>query len=79
MTDTSGKGLRLARIAADSILKEKILPKGRLTKESVGIIASQLANIAGAMETVWESDPSSDELKEGFRLLAAYLDCLKRY
>ena len=79
MAGTSGKGLRLARIAAESILKEKVLPKGRLNKETIGIIASQLGNIVGEMETVWESDPSSDELKEAFRLLAAYLDCLKRY
>ncbi len=79
MTDASGKDLRLVRIAAESILKEKVLPRGRLTKETVGIIAGRLAGIVGAMEAVWESDPSSDELKEAFRLLAAYIDCLKRY
>ena len=79
MTNTSGKDLRLVRIAADSVLKEKVLPVKRLTKESVSVITGQLASIVGEMEALWESDPSSDELREGFRLLHAYLDCLKKY
>ena len=80
MTGTGNKSrLRLVRIAGDSVLKEKILPKERLNRELVGVIAGQLKGIVEEMEAEWEVDPASDELREGFHLLDQYLDCLKRY
>jgi len=80
MTGTGSKNrLRLARIAGDSVLKEKILPKERLTSELVDVVAGQMKSIVGEMEAEWESNPGSDELGEGFRLLYRYLDCLKKY
>ena len=69
----------MARIAGDSVLKEKILPKERLNRELVGVMAGQMKSIVGEMEAEWESNPGSDELREGFRLLHRYLDCLKKY
>ncbi|MGD0487044.1 MAG: hypothetical protein ABSB94_07610 [Syntrophorhabdales bacterium] len=80
MTGTDSKNrLRLARIAGDSVLNERILPKERLTSELVGVIAGQMRSIVGEMEAEWESNPASDELRGGFDLLRRYLDCLKKY
>jgi hypothetical protein len=77
---TDGKGrLRPVRIAADGILGENILPKGRLTRESVGLIAGRLVSIAGEMEVEWGSDPASAESREAFRLLREYQDRQKKY
>jgi hypothetical protein len=80
MTGTGSKNrLRLAKIAGDSVLNEKILPKERLNSELVGVISGQMASIVGEMEGEWESNPASDELRGGFDLLRRYLDCLKKY
>jgi hypothetical protein len=80
MTRTGNKGrLRLVRIAGESVLKEKILPRERLNRELVGVIASQLKGLVEEMEAAWEVDPASDELREGFHLLDKYLECLKKY
>ncbi len=80
MTGTGTRNrLRLARIAGDSVLNEKLLPKERLTGDLVGVIAVQMRSIVGEMESEWESNPASDELREGFGLLRRYLDCLKTY
>jgi hypothetical protein len=80
MTGTGSKNrLRLARIAGDSVLNEKLLPKEKLTGELVGVIAGHMTSIVGEMEAEWESNPASDELRGGFDLLRRYLDCLKTY
>ena len=80
MTGTgSRERLRLVRIAADSVLKEKILTLRRITGEHVAVIAGQLKGLVEEMEAEWEIDPASDELRQGFHLLHQYLDCLKRY
>ncbi len=71
--------LRLVRIAGDSILKEKILPKQRLNKGLVNIIVSQMKGITEEMETEWLNDPGSGELREAFHLLGHYLECLEGY
>jgi hypothetical protein len=72
-------GLRLARIAAESVLKEKIVPTEKLTKQKVGMIARQLKSIVTQMEKEWELNPSSAELGEAFLLLDDYLDHLAKY
>jgi hypothetical protein len=69
----------LVRIAGDSILRERILPGEKLDEGLVRTIAVQLENIVGEMEAEWENDPTSDELREGFRLLGHYVDCLRGY
>jgi hypothetical protein len=80
MTGTGSKNrLRLARIAGDSVLNEKILPRETLDSELVAVIAGQMTSIVGEMAAEWESSPASDELREGFHLLRRYLDCLKKY
>jgi hypothetical protein len=71
-----GNGLRLVRMVSDGILREKILPREELSRESVALIAAQLKGIIGAMESEWEVNPSSDELKEAFLLVESYLECL---
>jgi len=78
MTGARSKNrLRLARIAGDSVLNEKILPKERLDSELVGVIAGQMTSSLGEMAAEWESNPASEELREGFGLLRRYLDWLK--
>jgi len=72
-------GLRLARIAGESVLEEKLLPQGRLDAGLVGVVAGQMKSLVGEMEAERESNPGSDELREGFRLLRRYLDCLKTF
>ncbi len=80
MTGTDSKNrLRLARIAGDSVLNEKLLPKERLDSRLLGVIVGQMTNIVEEMAAEWESNPASDELREGFALLRRYLDCLKTY
>jgi hypothetical protein len=80
MKDTGKiRGLRLVRIAAESVLKEKILSAERLNKQKVGMIARQLESIITQMEEEWSSNPSSTELGEAFSLLDDYLECLKKY
>ncbi len=69
--------LRLVRIAGDSVLKEKILPKPRLNKGLIDIIVSQMKGITEEMETEWLNDPGSAELREAFHLLNNYLECLE--
>jgi hypothetical protein len=68
--------LRLVRIVGDGILREKLLPREELSRESVALIALQLKGIIGAMESEWEVNPSSRELKEAFLLVESYLECL---
>jgi hypothetical protein len=72
-------GLRLARIAAESVLKEKIAPAEKFNKQRVGMIARQLKSIVAQMEKEWELNPSSAELGEAFLLLDDYIDCLAKY
>ncbi len=80
MTGARSKNrLRLARIAGDSVLNEKILPKETLDSELVGVIAGQMTNIVAEMAAEWESNPASDKMREGLGLLRRYLDCLKTY
>lgn len=74
-----GSGLRLARIAGDSVLREKVIAGGKLNKALVEVIAVQMKSIIGEMVAEWENDRSSDELREGFHLLDHYVDCLKVY
>ncbi len=69
--------LRLVRIAGDSILKEKILPKPRLDKGLIDMIVRQMKGITEEMETEWLNDPGSAELGEAFHLLNNYLECLE--
>jgi len=77
-TDNKSR-LRLVRIAGDSVLREKILPREKLNKDLVDLIALQLKGIIEEMEVEWENDPDSDELREGFHLLTDYVRCLGRY
>jgi hypothetical protein len=69
-------GLRLARMAGDSVLREKVLSARSLDRGLVGTIAVQLRSIIAEMEAEWRSDPASGELGEAFRLLGNYADCL---
>lgn len=77
MNTSNKNGLRLARIAGDSVLSEKILPKEKLNKESLALIVAQMKNIIEAMQAEWEFDPSSRELEDAFLLLRGYLHCIK--
>jgi hypothetical protein len=80
MEPRSRKGsLRLARMAAESALKERVLPKHRLDGAEMNTIVRQLRSIVEKMQAEWENDPVSSELWEGFRLLLDYLDCLQNY
>ena len=76
-TDRKG-GLRLARMAGESVLRERILPEERLDEGLVEAIGVQLKNIIEEMEAEWKSNPASDELREAFHLLKNYADCLGR-
>lgn len=69
--------LRLKRMAAESILREKILPKEGLDRETIAVVAEQLKGIVEAMEAEWADSPASGELKDAFRLLFDYIDCLE--
>jgi hypothetical protein len=71
--------LRLVRLAGDSVLKEKILPREELNKDLVDIIAEQMTSIIEEMEAEWENNPDSGELREGFSLMTHYLECLVKY
>jgi hypothetical protein len=71
--------LRLVRIAGDSVLREKVLPKKRLNKDTIDVIRLQMKGIIEEMEAEWENDPGSDELREGFHLLSHYVRCLEKY
>jgi hypothetical protein len=71
--------LRLVRIAGDSVLQEKILQREKLSKDLIDVITLQLTNIVEEMEVEWENNPGSEELREGFHLLAHYVRCLGRY
>jgi|WetSurSiteA1Bulk_404760.scaffolds.fasta_scaffold62682_2 hypothetical protein len=78
--DTSNKNrLRLVRIAGDSVLKEKILPKERLNRESVAMMVAQMKSIIEAMQAEWELDPLSRELEDAFLLLRGYLHYIKTH
>ncbi len=75
--ESSGKSrLRLVRIVADSILREKIMPREIPDGETIALIAAQAKDIVEAMEAEWEADPASGELREAFHLLGSYLDRL---
>jgi hypothetical protein len=79
MSTDNRNRLRLVRIAGDSVLTEKILPKERLKKESLGLIVAQMKSIIEAMQAEWESDPSSRELEDAFLLLRGYLHCINTH
>jgi hypothetical protein len=80
METTGNKSnLRLVRIAGESVLREKILPQEELNGNLAGLVALQLKRIVQGMTSEWENDPGSNELREGFRLLADYLECLEKY
>ena len=71
--------LRLANLAADSALYEKILPKERIDTDAVTLIASQLQNIIDGMKTEWDADMDSTELRRSLDLLDRYVQCLRMY
>ncbi len=76
-TTGNASRLRLVRIAGDSILKEKILPKPRLNKGLIDTIVNQMKGITEEMEAEWQHNPGSAELGEAFQLLGHYLECLR--
>ena len=69
--------MRLQRMVAESILKERVLPKEGLDRATIALVAGQLKGIVEAMEAEWADNPASGELGEAFRLLFDYLDCLE--
>ena len=70
------KSLRLVRMVAESVLKERILVKDELDQAATTLIVGQIADIVEAMQVEWESDPTSGELRNVFRLLSDYIACL---
>jgi hypothetical protein len=69
----NGNGLRLALMAADSVLNEES-PR-RLSRTAAATVTRHLGDIVREMRARWEIDPASTELREAFRLLG---DCADR-
>jgi hypothetical protein len=69
----NGNGLRLALMAAESVLNEES-PR-RLNKNAAATVTRHLRDIVREMRVRWEIDPTSTELREAFRLLG---DCADR-
>ena len=68
--------LRLVRMAAESILRERILLKEHLDRSAMTLIAGQIEGLVRALQAEWETDSASGELREGFHLLSDYVSCL---
>jgi hypothetical protein len=70
--------LRLVRMAAESVFRERILPRYKLNGAAMTIIVRQLRRIVEEMKTEWEIDPVSEELKDGFLLILDYIDHVEK-
>ncbi len=79
MNTSETSGLRLARMAGESVLTERLLPKDRLDRGSVALVAAQMKRVIEAMRMEWKVNPSSGEITEAFDLVLGYLQCLEAY
>lgn len=70
--------LRMTRMAAERILRERFLPRGSLDTPAMAMLFRQLRRIVQEMKTEWETDPTSVELKDAFLLVLDYVDQVKK-
>jgi hypothetical protein len=70
--------LRLVKMAAESLLEEVDSSGGALDPAAVEAIVRRLKDMIEEMEAEWELNPTSNELKGGFRILLDYCEHLTK-
>lgn len=71
--------LRLANLATDAVLREKILSKELIDGDTVRLIALHLRRIIDQIKMEWDAGSDSPELRRSLDLIDSYVRCLEMY